>query len=134
MDGGQHEKRLETHLRVRNVMHERPDLVATRRFVPARWMLALVLWLLMAAPGLALECRVPQTAGVPNTIEETPAQRIPGIVHGARGRRPTVPGGKLVNYLITAYCPVLNGLTGLSDGEKQVRMDIFASRVAWAAC
>jgi len=44
-----------------------------------------------------------------------------------------VPGGELVNCLVTAYCPVVKSLTGLSDSEKRARMDAFAGRVAQAA-
>jgi hypothetical protein len=81
-------------------------------------------------------------------IQETPAQiaelsqvlasgdlgnRVPVFVHGLRSRHPDAPTGDLVNYLVTAYCPVVNSLSGLSDGERQARMDAFASQVAQAA-
>ena len=103
---------------------------------------------LLAAPCLAIECPAPQPAGAPDAIRETPAQisdltallgsgdlgnRIPMIVHDLRSRHPNAPGGELVNYLVTAYCPVVNRLTGLSDGEKQARMDAFTSQVVQAA-
>ena len=129
-------------------MRDRLNLAAGRRFVPARALLASAIWLLMAAPCLALECRVPQPAGAPGTIEMTPAEindmakifasgdpvaRISDILHALRSRHPNMSSGELVNYLVAAYCPVLNALTGLSEGEKQVRMDIFASQAAWAA-
>jgi hypothetical protein len=102
----------------------------------------------MAAPCAALECPTPQPAGAPGSIQETPAQiaemsqvlasgdlsnRIPLFVDALRRRHPNVPAGDLVNYLVTAYCPTVNNLTGLSDGEKQAKMDAFASRVAQAA-
>jgi hypothetical protein len=38
-----------------------------------------------------------------------------------------------VNYLVTAYCPVVNNLTGLGDAERQARLDAFASQVTQAA-
>jgi len=103
---------------------------------------------LLAAPCLAMECPTPQPAGWPDAIQETPAQisnltellrsgdlgnRIPMIVHDLRSRHPNAPSGELVNYLVTAYCPVVNGLTGLGDGEKQARLDAFTSQVVQAA-
>ena len=109
---------------------------------------AAVAWFLLAVPCMALECPTSQPAGAPGTIQETPAQiselsqvlasgdlgnRIPVFVHSLRSRHPDAPTGELVNYLVTAYCPVVNNLTGLSDGEKQARMDAFASQVGQAA-
>jgi hypothetical protein len=44
-----------------------------------------------------------------------------------------VPSGELVNYLVGAYCPVANSLTGLSNGEKQARLSAFVSQVVQAA-
>jgi len=110
-----------------------------RRPVPA------LLLLLLATPCMALECPTPQPAGAPGAIQETPAQvaevsqvlgsgdlgnRIPVLVHDLRGRHPDVPASELVNYLVTAYCPVVNGLTGLDDAEKQARIDAFAGQVS----
>ena len=104
--------------------------------------------LLLAAPCVALECPTAQPAGAPGALQETPAQiselsqvlasgdlgnRIPLLVHALHSRHPDVATGELVNYLVTAYCPVVNGLTGLSDGEKQARMDAFITQVTVAA-
>jgi hypothetical protein len=50
------------------------------------------------------------------------ANRVPVFVHALRSRHPNVPSGELVNYLVTAYCPVVNSLTRLSNGEKQARL------------
>jgi len=97
---------------------------------------------------MALECPAPRPAGAPGTIQETPAQiselsqllasgdlgnRIPVFVNELRSRHPNVPTGELVNYLVTAYCPVVNRLTGLSNGEKQARLSAFVSQVVQAA-
>jgi hypothetical protein len=104
--------------------------------------------LLLAAPCAALECPMAQPAGAPGAIQETPAQiselsqvlasgdlgnRIPVFVRALHSRHPDAPTGELVNYLVTAYCPVVNSLTGLSDGEKQARMDAFITQVTEAA-
>jgi hypothetical protein len=59
--------------------------------------------------------------------------RIPVLVRVLRSRHPDVPSGELVNYLVTAYCPVVSGLTGLSNGQKQARLSVFVSQVVQAA-
>jgi hypothetical protein len=104
--------------------------------------------LLSAAPCMALECPSPQPAGVAGTIQESPAQiselsqvlasgdlgnRIPVFVHSLRSRRPNAATGELVNYLVTAYCPIVNSLTGLIEGQKQARLSAFVSQVVQAA-
>jgi len=105
-------------------------------------------WMALAAPCIALECPPPQPTGAPGAIVETPAQvselaqllgsgdlsnRIPIFIHDLRSRYPDVPASELVNYLVTAYCPVVNSLNGLGEAEKQARMDAFTSQVAQAA-
>ena len=105
-------------------------------------------WLLLATPGMALECPTSQPAGTSGAIQETPAQiselsqvlasgdlsnRVPVFVHSLRNRHPNVPTGELVNYLVTAYCPIVNSLTGLSNGEKQARLSAFVSQVVQTA-
>jgi hypothetical protein len=119
-----------------------------RRSVCVVRTVAAVAWLLLAAPCMALECPTPQPAGTPDAIRETPAQiselsqvlasgdlgnRIPVLVQALRSRHPNVPAGELVNYLVTAYCPVVKNQSGLDDAAKQAQLDAFASKVAQAA-
>jgi len=102
----------------------------------------------MTAPCIALECPTAQPAGTAGAIQESPAQinelsqvlasgdldnRVPVFIHSLRSRHPDAPASEFVNYLVTAYCPVVNGLTGLSDGEKQARMDAFTTQATIAA-
>jgi len=109
---------------------------------------AAAVWLLVATPCMALECPAPQPTGASGAIQETPAQiselsqvlasgdlgnRIPVFVHALRSRHPNVPTGELVNYLVTAYCPLVNSLTGLSEGERQARLSAFESQVVQTA-
>jgi hypothetical protein len=121
---------------------------ASSRSVCVAWSVTAAAWLLMAAPCMALECPTPQSAGAPGAIQETPTQfselsqvlasgdlgnRLPGFVHALRIRHPNVPTGELVNDLVTAYCPGVNGVAGLSDGEKHAKMSAFVSQVVQAA-
>jgi hypothetical protein len=123
-------------------------IAAAARSSRAAPMLAFAASLILAAPCLALECPTPQTAGAPDAIQETPAQvnelsqvlasgdlsnRIPVFVHDLRSRHPDAPSGELVNYMVAAYCPVVNRLPGLSNGEKQARLSTFVSQVVQAA-
>jgi hypothetical protein len=104
--------------------------------------------LLSTTPCMALECPSPHPAGAAGAIQETPAQiselsqvlasgdlgnRIPVFVHSLRNRHPNAATGDLVNYLVTAYCPIVNSLKGLSEGEKQARLSAFVSQVVQAA-
>src|SRR5271165_7073060 len=121
---------------------------AVPRSVSVVPIVAVAAWLFAVAPCLALECPTPQPAGAPDAIGESPAQiaelsqllasgdlgnRIPVFVNELRSRHPNVPTGELVNYLVTAYCPVVNRLTGLSNSEKQARLSAFVSQVVQAA-
>lgn len=97
-----------------------------------------------ALPAVALECPVPQPNAAPGVIRETPAQidrlasllgsgdvanRVPEIVRDLRQRFPAAGSAEIVNYLVTAYCPVVNQATGLGDAEKQARLAAFSSTV-----
>ena len=114
----------------------------------ARRALIVAVVLLAASRSMALQCPAPQPPGAPDAIQETPAQiselsgllasgdlgnRVPVFIRELRGRHPNAPAGELVNYLVTAYCPIVNAMTGLGDAEKQAKMDSFASQVAQAA-
>jgi hypothetical protein len=125
-----------------------PARAATARSDAVVRSVAIAASLLLAATCVALECPTAQPAGAPGAIQETPAQiselsqvlasgdlgnRIPVFVRALHSRHPDASTGELVNYLVTAYCPVVNSLTGLSDGEKQARMDAFITQATVAA-
>ncbi|MDP2354986.1 MAG: hypothetical protein Q8M31_02860 [Beijerinckiaceae bacterium] len=91
----------------------------------------------------ALECPTPQSAAKPGVIVEAEAviaemmpllaqgdatQRASGIVAYARKRFPTAQPGEIVNFLITAYCPVANG-QNISEADKQTLVNNFATAV-----
>jgi hypothetical protein len=123
-------------------------IALTPQSVPVVPMAVAAVCLLLTAPCLVLECPAPRPAGAPDAIQETPAQinelsrvlasgdlsnQIPVFVHGLRNRHPDLPAGELVNYLVTAYCPAVNKLSGLSNEEKQARLSAFVSQVVKAA-
>ena len=56
--------------------------------------------------------------------------RVPEIVDGLRKRHPDVRNVELVNYLLTAYCPVVARMSGLGDAEKMSRLNRFASQAS----
>jgi hypothetical protein len=87
-----------------------------------------------------LECPVPQKLSRPGVLKETPTQiavvgaflasgesdkTVPLVEADLRARYPGVEDAELVNYLVTAFCPVVNKMTGMSDAEKQARMNRF---------
>jgi hypothetical protein len=51
------------------------------------------------------------------------------IVNDLRKRYPAANTPEIVNYLLTAYCPIIANDTGLSESEKRARMDHFSSQV-----
>ncbi len=102
---------------------------------------------LAVAPCAALECPMPRPAGSPDAIQETPAQinelaevlaagdltnRMPAFVHALRARHSSAQAAELVNYLVTAYCPVVNRMA-IGEAEKQKKLDDFAGMAAQAA-
>jgi hypothetical protein len=44
-------------------------------------------------------------------------------------RHPQAGSSEIVNYLLTAYCPLVKAENGLSDREKRQKMDRFSSQV-----
>jgi hypothetical protein len=43
-------------------------------------------------------------------------------------RHPQAGNAEIVNYLLTAYCPLVKGESGLSDREKREKMDRFSAQ------
>lgn len=111
---------------------------------------ALVLALLSfcALPAAAAEgaftCPAPQAATTGSAIKETPAE-IADIASTLAGpekenailvaadklkkAHPNATKDEMINYMLTAYCPLVAKDTGLSQSEKRGRMDRFASQV-----
>ena len=51
------------------------------------------------------------------------------IVAELKRRHPQAGSAEIVNYLLTAYCPLVKEESGLSDREKRERMDRFSTQV-----
>lgn len=108
----------------------------------ATWLapLALAACLGLASQACAFECPVPQKLARPGILKETPTQMaivgqfmasgksnktVPLVEADLRARYPGVENAELVNYIVTAYCPVVKDMTGMSDKAKQARMNRF---------
>ncbi len=96
------------------------------------------------APASALECPIPQPLAGPGVLKETPAeieaagkmlssgdagQQTQAMIADLRSRYPKVENAELVNYIITAYCPVITGTSALSEAEKTAKMDQFVRQL-----
>jgi len=107
-------------------------------------LLALAACLAAAGSALAIECPTPQPLARPGVLRETPTQiatvgkqlasgdtynRIAAITADLRARYPNVERAELVNYLVTAYCPVVAALPNLNDSQKRATVETFASEV-----
>jgi hypothetical protein len=84
----------------------------------------------------------PQTTGM--ALKETPADvarasaaltsseqenAISVIAADLRRRHPHANKTEIVNYLLTAYCPLVKKQNTLSDREKREKMDQFSTQV-----
>jgi hypothetical protein len=99
----------------------------------------------VSGPAVAMQCPTPQKLSRPGVLQETPVQtqemsaylgdgndsgdHAALIIEDLRRRYPDVRNAEVTNYLLTAYCPLVARLNGLSEAEKQARMDRFASQL-----
>lgn len=101
-----------------------------------------------ALPARATErvftCPAPQAATTPSAIQETPAEiadvtsaltgperenAILVVADKLKKAHPRATNDEVINYMLTAYCPLVAEDTGLTHSEKRGRMDRFASQV-----
>lgn len=114
--------------------------------IQLRWIAGVTvsgLGILAGSPARALECPLPHPAGTPTAIEQTvedvrtyaellAAQgtaAIPEMVSQLRQSHPGATAAEIVNFLVTAYCPVVNGNASLGEGQKRARLTAFSSRL-----
>jgi len=107
------------------------------------------IWAASSLPVAAqsLKCPMPHTLNSPGVLKESPAQiaetggflasgdsvnRAPEVVADLRNRYPGVADAEIENYLVTAYCPVVAKLDGLSVAAQQARVDRFAHQASVA--
>jgi hypothetical protein len=91
----------------------------------------------------ALECPVAHPQGgkgvlreshqdisdISGKLTEHGADAAPGLVAGLKARHPKATNGEIINYLITAYCPVVNREGGKSEAEKKTQIAQFNKAV-----
>lgn len=97
----------------------------------------------IATSALALECPLPQTAGKPGVIEEPQAtiaamapalsrpdvaRRAPELIAQVRARHPAAQSDEIVNFLLTAYCPVAVA-QGRDEAARRALIEAFTSAV-----
>jgi hypothetical protein len=112
---------------------------------PARTAMIL-LWMLdgLAGHAMALECPIPHVVTDKTAIRETPADisRLSNalevdqtgnvtaeMVFGLRRRYPTASFAEIVNFMVTAYCPVVAGNASLDDEGKRNRLESYSREV-----
>lgn len=102
-----------------------------------------VTFCLVSGAAHALECPEAQGQSEPGVLEETKQDiaswsaslsgddllnRVDELVSRLHEKYPGVDEAELVNYLITAYCPVVAQMDGLSEDEKTARLDQFSEQ------
>jgi hypothetical protein len=96
------------------------------------------------ASAYALECPSPQPLTRPGVLKETPAQiatlskqlaagdvndRIPTVVADLKARYPGIENAEIINYLVTAYCPVVGAMSGVNDSQRNAMVQSFAAQL-----
>jgi hypothetical protein len=98
---------------------------------------------LSVLPASALECPLAQSTTQPGalresrqtiamrarTLESRGSAAIPSIIFSLRSKYPHSTDAEITNYLITAYCPVLNREPALTDNQKRASLERFADQV-----
>ena len=94
-----------------------------------------------AARAQSLNCPTPQAMSGPGILRESPskiaetgsflasgepANRVSEVIFDLRKRYPGTTDAEIENYLVTAYCPTVAKLAGLSVADQQTRVDQFA--------
>jgi hypothetical protein len=96
-------------------------------------------------PAAAFECPVAQLRTDSSAIKETPAQiaqlskELEGDETGnttiatiweLRRKYPKAGFEEIVNYMVTAYCPIVAQNASLSDEEKDDRLNLYSQQIA----
>ena len=109
----------------------------------------LAAWLVLTLPTLgvlpadALECPAAQSTSQHGVLQETRhtialrahtlkaigSAAIPGMIYNLRIKYPGSTNSEITNYLITAYCPVVNQKSGVSNEQKRALLARFADQV-----
>lgn len=84
-------------------------------------------------PGILEESRQDIATGSETLEGDDLLNRIDELVSRLRTTHPGVDRAELVNYLITACCPVVAQMDGLSEAETTARLDQFSERAFAAA-
>ena len=98
---------------------------------------------LAGSPALALECPQAQSHNVRGALRETAqmiaarsgtlaargSAAIPSLIFQIRKNNPDSTDGEITDYLITAYCPVVNGRQELSEQQKRADLARCSSQV-----
>lgn len=93
----------------------------------------------------AFECPEAKAKTDGSALQETPEQlasatealkspeqenAIRTLATDLKNKYPNADDAEIVNYMLTAYCPLVKAEDGLGDSEKQARMDRFSSQVS----
>ncbi len=107
-------------------------------------MTAVAIWLTGAVSAAALECPVAHGVAGAGVLRETPqaianlhstlvakgSAAAPQIVASLQERHPDAGKGEIGNYLITAYCPVVNARSDMTETAKRAELKTFRAAVS----
>ncbi|MGI9372827.1 MAG: hypothetical protein ACR2OJ_10050 [Hyphomicrobiales bacterium] len=94
--------------------------------------------------AVALECPNPQETASAGTLKETKddiatlgqqlqqgsaGNAVNEIIYDLRKKYPNATSEEVVNYMLTAYCPVVKEDKALSEDQARAKLDEFAMQV-----
>ena len=83
-----------------------------------------------ATTNAALQETPEQLASTTNALKSPERENaIRVIVGDLKKKYPGAGSADIVNYMLTAYCPLVAADDGLGESERQARMDRFSSQV-----
>jgi len=110
----------------------------------SRFRVVLTAWMgiALSTPALALECPQPQMQASHGALKESPnviqtrsatlkaqgSAAIPSLIFQLRKSHPGSTNAEITNYLITAYCPVVNEKAQLNETQKKKVLTRFADQ------
>ena len=97
----------------------------------------------LITPAKALECPEPQMQASHGALQETPktistrtaalkargSAAVPSLIYQLRKSHPNSSNADITNYLITAYCPVVNQKAELTEEQKKRALGRFTDQV-----
>ena len=107
--------------------------------------MSIAIFVAAQTPAAAFECPVAHGLTSSSAIKETLAQiaqltseleadetgnTTTATIWELRHKYPKAGSDEIVNYMVTAYCPIVSQNASLSDNEKEARLKLYSQQIA----